>query len=106
MKSEGRRAYTGGWRSHPLAPWVGQMSKFVGFTHKSNKGCVTPLICRRLHTVHLHRLAAVHIFFWQDDLVDVSEFLCECMDIMLGADSNDQSQTSDQPYNKKKQLRP
>ena len=36
-------------------------------------------------------------FFWQDDLVSVSKFLCECMDVMLGADSDDQSQTSDQP---------
>ena len=36
-------------------------------------------------------------FFWQDDLVNVSKFICECMDVMLGADSDDQSQTSDQP---------
>ncbi len=36
-------------------------------------------------------------FLWQDDLASVSKFLCECMDVMLGADSDDQSQTSDQP---------
>ena len=36
-------------------------------------------------------------FLWQDDLVSVSKFLCECMDVMLGADSDDQSQASDQP---------
>jgi hypothetical protein len=36
-------------------------------------------------------------FFWQDDLVNVSKFICECMDVMLGADSDNQSQTSDQP---------
>ena len=36
-------------------------------------------------------------FLWQDDLVSVSKFLCECLDVMLGADSDDQSQTSDQP---------
>lgn len=36
-------------------------------------------------------------FLWQDDLVSVSKFLCECMDVMLSADSDDQSQTSDQP---------
>ena len=28
----------------------------------------------------------------------VSKFLCECMDVVLGADSDDQSQTSDQPW--------
>ena len=38
-------------------------------------------------------------FFWRDDLVDVdvSKFICECMDVMLGADSDNQSQTSDRP---------
>ena len=36
-------------------------------------------------------------FLWQDDLVSVSKFLCECMDVMLGADSDDQNQKSDQP---------
>ena len=36
-------------------------------------------------------------FFRQDDLVNVSKFICECMDVMLGADSDNQSQTSDQP---------
>ena len=35
--------------------------------------------------------------FWQDNLKNVSKFACECMDVMLGADSHDQSQTSDQP---------
>ncbi len=35
--------------------------------------------------------------FWQDDLVNVSKFLYECLGVMLGADSDDQSQTSDQP---------
>ena len=34
---------------------------------------------------------------WQDDLVNVSKFICECMDVMLGADTDDQSQTSAQP---------
>ena len=36
-------------------------------------------------------------FFWQNYLVNVSKFLCECLVVMLGADSDDQSQTSDQP---------
>ena len=36
-------------------------------------------------------------FFWQDEDVNVSKFICECMDVMLGADSDNQSQTSDQP---------
>ncbi len=35
------------------------------------------------------------------DLVNISRFLCECMNVMLGADSAEsadgQSQTSDQP---------
>ena len=36
-------------------------------------------------------------FFWQDDLVSVSKFLSECMDVMLGSDSEDRSKTFDQP---------
>ena len=36
-------------------------------------------------------------FFWQDDPVNVSKSLCERLDVMLCADSDDQSQTSDQP---------
>ena len=36
-------------------------------------------------------------FFWQDDLLGVAKFVCEGLDIMLGADSDDESQTSDQP---------
>ncbi len=36
-------------------------------------------------------------FLWQDDLVNVSKLICDCMDVMLRADSDDQSQTSDQP---------
>lgn len=35
--------------------------------------------------------------FWQDDIVSVSNFLCECMHVMLCADSDDQSRTFDQP---------
>ncbi len=34
---------------------------------------------------------------WQDDLVSVSKFICECMDVMLGADSDDRTQAYDQP---------
>ncbi len=30
-------------------------------------------------------------FLWQDNLVSVSKFLCKCVDVMLGADSDDQS---------------
>ena len=44
-----------------------------------------------------HRVPTMVQFFWQDDLVNVSKFICACMDVMLGADSDDQSQTSDQP---------
>ena len=34
---------------------------------------------------------------WKDDLVNVFKFISECMDMMLGAVSDNQSQTSDQP---------
>jgi hypothetical protein len=33
-------------------------------------------------------------FFWKDDLVNVVKFLCECLAVMLGADSDNQSQIS------------
>ena len=36
-------------------------------------------------------------FYWRDDVVNVSQIRCACMDVMLGADSDDQSHTSDQP---------
>lgn len=29
-------------------------------------------------------------FFWQDDLVSVSKFLCDCLDVMLGANVESQ----------------
>ena len=45
----------------------------------------------------LFTVSTTQQFFWQDDLVNVSKFLCECLDVMLGADSDDQSQTSIQP---------
>ncbi len=37
-------------------------------------------------------------FLWQDGLVSVANFVSEGLDIMLGADSDDKSQTSNQPY--------
>ena len=40
------------------------------------------------------RFQTVVQLLWQDDLMSASKFL---MDVMLGADSDDQSQTSDQP---------
>ena len=36
-------------------------------------------------------------FFWQDDIVSVAKFVSEGLKIMLGADSDAQSQASDQP---------
>ena len=36
-------------------------------------------------------------FFWHNDLLKVFKFLCESLDVMLGADCDGQSQTSDQP---------
>ena len=47
--------------------------------------------------VGLFSVSTMVQFLWQDDLLSVSKFLCECMDVMLGADSDDQNQTSDQP---------
>ena len=44
----------------------------------------------------MHKELHVQLF-WQDDLVYVSKFICERMDVMLGADADDQSQASDQP---------
>ena len=35
--------------------------------------------------------------FWQDDLIGVAKFISESLDVMLGADSDNQSQASDQP---------
>ena len=35
--------------------------------------------------------------FWQDDIVSVAKFVSEGLKIMLGADSDAQSQASDQP---------
>ncbi len=34
-------------------------------------------------------------FFCQDDPVGVSKFLCECLGVLLDADSDNQNQTSD-----------
>ncbi len=36
-------------------------------------------------------------FLWQDDLVSVAKFVSDGLDIMLGADSDDESPTSNQP---------
>ena len=48
----------------------------------------------------MHSVAVMQ-FFWQADLIGVTKFVSECLDVMLGADSDDQiclySQTSDQP---------
>ena len=54
----------------------------------------SPLLCRDATIPsNLHRAESDH----QADLVNVSEFICECIDVMLSADSDNQSQTSDQP---------
>jgi hypothetical protein len=39
--------------------------------------------------VGLFRVQSMVQFFWQDDLVNVSKFFCECLAVMLGADSDD-----------------
>ncbi len=41
--------------------------------------------------------SAQHQFCWRDDLANVSKFFCECLYVIMGADIDDQSQTSDQP---------
>jgi hypothetical protein len=58
--------------------------------------------CRHLHFIRdkfpgLFKVQPIVQFFWQDDLVNVSKFICECLDVMLGADSDDQQQTYNQP---------
>jgi hypothetical protein len=35
-------------------------------------------------------------FFWQDDMIGVASFYLNFLDVMLGADSDNQSQASDQ----------
>lgn len=44
-----------------------------------------------------HSQYSIALFFWQDDLLSVSNLLCEFMVVMLGANSDDQGQTPDQP---------
>ena len=36
-------------------------------------------------------------YLWQDDFMSVSKVPCEYLHVMMGTDSDDQSQTSDQP---------
>jgi hypothetical protein len=45
----------------------------------------------------LFRVQTMMQLFWQYDLVNVSKVLCKGLTVMLGADSDDQSQPSDQP---------
>ena len=45
----------------------------------------------------LFRCSTMRQFFWQDDLIGVAKFISESLDVMLGADSDNQSQASDQP---------
>ena len=46
---------------------------------------------------HLFSCTQMIQFLWQGDLIGVVKFVSEGLDIMLGADSDDMSQTSDQP---------
>ena len=46
---------------------------------------------------HLFHCSTMVQFFWQDDMIGVAKFICDSLDIMLGADSDIQSQASDQP---------
>ena len=64
--------------------------------HKPCGGETEPCGCAPTGTVE-EGDAMTH-FFWQGDLVNVSKVLCECLDVVLGADSDDQSQTSEQPW--------
>ncbi len=57
---------------------------------------------RHLQTIRdklsgLFRVSTMAQLSWQDDLVNVSKSLCERLDATPGADSKDQSETSDQP---------
>lgn len=55
------------------------------------------LQCTRDKFPGLFRVLTMAQFLWQGDLVNISKFLCECLDGMLGADCDDQGQTFDQP---------
>lgn len=49
-----------------------------------------------MNTTHNIPYTTIIQFLWQDDAVNVFKFPCECLDVMLVADSDDQSETSDQ----------
>ena len=68
----------------PLSKWHLQSNrdKFAGLFHVSTSGST---------------MIQPTWFFWQDDPVTVSKYLCESVDVTLGADSDDQSETFDQP---------
>jgi hypothetical protein len=89
---------SGSWAG---VPRVDRVCRFCGAGSMGDERHVV-FECPHLQSVRdkyagLFSVSTMVQFFWQDDLVSVSKFLCECMDVMLGADSDDQSQTSDQP---------
>ena len=45
----------------------------------------------------LFHCSTMRQFFWQDDMSGVAKFTFESLVVMLGADSDNQSQASDQP---------
>ena len=89
---------SGSWAGNPR---VGRVCRFCGVGPLGDEKHVV-FECPHLQVIRdkyaaLFAVSTMVHFLWQDDLVSVSKFLCECMDVMLGADSGDQSQTSDQP---------
>ena len=50
-------------------------------------------MCSFLHQRFLHGGSD----FWRDDMDGVAELVSESLDVMLGADSDNQGQASDQP---------
>ena len=89
---------SGSWAG---VPRVDRVCRFCGIGSMGDERHIV-FECPHLQSIRdkyvgLFSVSTMVQFFWQDDLVSVSKFLCECMDVMLGADSDDQSQTSDQP---------
>lgn len=60
--------------------------------------CQLAQLFDRLHLRVLPQLANPHpeaASRRQDDLVNVSKFICGCMDVLLGANTDEQNQMSD-----------
>ena len=98
MGSHGLHRNAGSWAG---VPRVGRVCRLCGVGSMGDEKHLV-FECPHLQTIRdkypvLFGVPTMVQFLWQDNLVNVSNFICECMDVMLGADSDNQSQTSDQP---------